>query len=65
MRCMMELIVSRLPVRPDDVPAATPPPPAAPAAMPTPHQQDIAHAKQRFDEQATFDAAVNAAVALD
>jgi len=28
-----------------------------------PRQQDIAHAKQHFDKQATFDAAVDAAVA--
>jgi len=63
MRSMMELIVSPLNVRLDDVPAATPPPPAAPSATPTPHQQDIAHAKQRFNEQATFDAAVDTAVA--
>jgi len=63
MLSMFELIISRLPERPGDAPAATPPPPATPAATPTPHQQNIAHAKQRFDEQATFDAAVDAAVA--
>jgi len=52
---MLELLLSRLP-------AATPaPPPATPAATPTPHQQDIAHAEQRFDEKAAFDAAVQAA----
>jgi len=49
---MLELLLSRLP-------AATPaPPPATPAGTPTPHQQDIAHAEQRFDEKAAFDAAV-------
>ena len=54
---MLELLLSRLP-------AATPaPPPATPAATPTPHQQDIAHAEQRFDEKAAFDAAVEAAAA--
>jgi len=64
MLSMFELIIfSRLPERPGDAPAATPPPPVTPAATPMPHQQDIAHTKQRFDEQATFDAAVDAAVA--
>jgi len=53
MRSMIELLNSKLP-------AAAPP--AAPAATPTLHQQQIAHAKQCFDEKATFDAAVAAAV---
>jgi len=53
MRSMIALLNSKLP-------AATPP--AAPAATPTLHQQQIAHAKQSFDEKATFDAAVAAAV---
>jgi len=54
---MLKLLISRLP-------AATPaPPPATPAAPPTPRQQDIAHAKQRCDEKAAFDAGVEAAVA--
>jgi len=53
MRSMIELLNSKL------LAAA---PPAAPAATPTLHQQQIAHAKQCFDEKATFDAAVAAAV---
>jgi len=53
---MFELLASRLP-------ATLAPPPATPTATPTPHQQDIAHAKQRFDEKAAFDSAVEAAVA--
>jgi len=61
MTAMFHHVVSQLPA-----PAATPvpaaEPPAAPAATPTLHQQEIAHAKQRFDEKATFDAAVEAAV---
>jgi len=61
MTAMFHHIVSQLPA-----PAATPvlaaEPPAAPAATPTLHQQEIAHAKQCFDEKATFDAAVAAAV---
>jgi len=61
MNAMFHHIVSQLPA-----PAATPvpaaAPPAAPAATPTLHQQEIAHAKQCFDEKATFDAAVAAAV---
>jgi len=52
-RSMIVLLNSQLP-------AAAPP--AAPAATPTLHQQQIAHAKQCFDEKATFDAAVAAAV---
>ena len=61
MRAMFHHVVSQLPA-----PAATPvpaaEPPAAPAATPTLHQQELAHAKQRFDEKATFGAAVAAAV---
>jgi len=61
MTAMFHHIVSQLPA-----PAATPvpaaEPPVAPAATPTLHQQEIAHAKQCFDEKAIFDAAVAAAV---
>jgi len=53
MRSMIVLFNSKLPAVA---------PPAAPAATPTLHQQQIAHAKQCFDEKATFDAAVAAAV---
>ena len=59
MRSVIVLLNSKLPAAaPPAAPAATP----TAAATPTLHQQQIAHAKQCFDEKATFDAAVAAAV---
>jgi len=57
---MLQHVVSQLPA-PATTPVPAAEPPAAPAATPTLHQQEIAHAKQCFDEKATFDAAVAAA----
>jgi len=62
MAALLQHVVSQLPA-PATTPVPAAEPPAAPTATPTLQQQEIAHIKQRFDAQATIDAAVAAAVA--